>query len=121
MKKILVVEDDQVIAKVIDDALQKAGFEVLKAVDGYQGQQTVLSQKPDLVVLDLMLPAGNGVELLQNLRKSTLTQTIPIIVTTSFRDEEVKKEMEQVGVQGYFYKPFEPSELIDKIKIILKV
>lgn len=119
MKKILIIEDDEVIGKILVDSLSKAGFVVTKAVDAMQGQQAISSSKPDLVILDLMLPAGNGVELLRNFRASTHTQGIPIIVTTAYKDEEVKKEMEAIGVQSYFHKPFDIEELIKEINRIL--
>jgi DNA-binding response OmpR family regulator len=119
VKKILIIEDDEVLGKILNDDLSKAGFMVIKTVDATQGQQTVSVSKPDLILLDLMLPAGNGVELLRNLRVSTLTQGIPIIVMTSFRDEEVKKEIEAVGVQGFLYKPFESDQMIKEINRIL--
>ncbi|KKP92597.1 MAG: Response regulator receiver protein [Parcubacteria group bacterium GW2011_GWA1_36_12] len=119
MKKVLIVEDDEVFAKILSDDLSKAGFSVTRTVDAMQGQQAVSSLKPDLIVLDLMLPAGNGVELLKNLRVSVQTQGIPIIIATSYKDEEVKKEVEAVGVQGYFHKPFQSSDLIKEINRIL--
>lgn len=119
MKKILVIEDDEVYGKILYDDLSKAGFSVTRTIDATQGQQAVSSLKPDLIILDLMLPAGNGIELLRNLRLSTHTQGIPIIVETSYKDDEVKKEVEEVGVQAYFYKPFESQKLIQEINRIL--
>lgn len=119
MKNILIIEDDELLSKVLFDSFTKAGFNTTKTVDALQGQQAVFSLKPDLLVLDLMLPAGNGVVLLRNLRASAQTQSIPIIVMTSYHDEEVRKEMEEVGVHGYFHKPFEPDEMIQKINTIL--
>jgi DNA-binding response OmpR family regulator len=119
MKKILIIEDDNVLSKVLQDELTKAGFAPIYALDAMQGQQAVSAEHPDLVLLDLMLPAGNGVELLRNFNVSVKTQHIPIIVMTSFRDDEVRKEMEAIGIQGFFQKPFKMEELINSIKTIL--
>lgn len=119
MKKILIIEDDEVAGKILTDAFSKAGFNATKAVDAVQGQQATSSLKPDLIILDLMLPAGNGIDLLRNLRASTQTQGIPVVVVTAYKGEEVRKEAEEIGVQGYFTKPHSNQELIQKIKAIL--
>lgn len=119
MRKILIIEDDELLGKVLFDALSASGFSTTKTIDALQGQQAVFSLKPDLVILDLMLPAGNGVELLRNLRISAQTQSLAVIVMTSYCDEEVRQEIEEVGVQGYFQKPFGHEELIKKIGNIL--
>lgn len=119
MKKILIIEDDEVLGKMLLDRLSKNGFSPSKAVDAMQGQQAILSLKPDLVLLDLMLPAGNGIELLRNMRASIQTQTIPVVIITSYKDGEVKKEAQEIGVQGYFQKPVDNEELMADIKRIL--
>lgn len=101
------------------DFLSHAGYTVTKAVDASQGQQAVVRLKPDLIILDLMLPAGNGIDLLRNMRASLQTQSTPVIIITSYQDEEVRKESESIGVQGYMKKPFEPAQLVEKIKPLL--
>lgn len=119
MKKILIIEDNEAMGKTLVDELSRAGFSPTRTVDAYQGQQAVLRLKPDLIILDLMLPAGNGIELLRNLRASFQTQNLPVVIVTSYQDAEVQKEAETIGVQGYFNKPFDNAELIQKIKVIL--
>lgn len=119
MKKILIIEDDGMFAQILMDQLTKAGFNVLRAADAYQGQQAVNSLKPDLIILDLMLPAGHGLDVLRNLRASFLTQSIPIIILTALKDEGIRQEVEAVGVQAYLTKPYQSEELIQKIKTIL--
>lgn len=120
MKKILIIEDDELLSKILADTLLKAGFDAIKTVDAYQGQQATISMKPDLILLDLMLPAGNGIDLLRNVRASFQTQNIPVVVITAYKDEEVRKEAETLGVQGFFTKPFDNGALIQKINAILK-
>lgn len=119
MKRVLIIEDDSLMSKVFGDALSKAGYSVTVTADAYQGQHAAVSMKPDLITLDLMLPAGNGIDLLRNLHASFQTQSIPIIVITSYKDDEVRKEIEEIGVQGFFYKPFNTDEIVAKIKTIL--
>lgn len=119
MKKILIIEDDELINKILIEALSKAGYSATSATDALQGQQAAYNLKPDLIILDLMLPAGNGLELLRNLRASVQTQGISVVVITSYKDEGVQKEIESVGVQGYFNKPLVNEEVIQKIHSIL--
>jgi len=119
MKKILIIEDDELINKVLIETISKAGFSPTKTVDAFQGQQALMSLKPDLVILDLMLPAGHGLDVLRNIRSSFQTQNIPIIILTAIQDEGVRAEVESQGVQAYIKKPFDKEQLIGKIKQIL--
>jgi len=120
-KKILVVEDEADIAKVLVKRLSKEGFEVLLAGDAYQGVALAHKEKPDLLILDLMMPAGDGLSVLQNLRKSTKTSTIPIIILTGNKDEEYKQKVLKEEVAAYLEKPYEADALIDTIKNILVI
>lgn len=119
MKKILIIEDDEKMANYLGAELSKAGFSPTKTIDAYQGYQAVSNLKPDLIILDLMLPAGNGMDLLRKVRASFQIQAIPVIIITAFQDDEARNEAEEIGVQGYFKKPFESHQLIEKIKSLL--
>lgn len=119
MAKVLIIEDDPTAGKILQDYLAKEGLNPALAIDAMQGQQAIISRRPDLVVLDLMLPAGHGLDILRNLRQSVQTQAIPVVVITSCKEEGIRQEVEGVGVQGYFVKPVDNEALIKKIKLIL--
>jgi two-component system, OmpR family, alkaline phosphatase synthesis response regulator PhoP len=120
MPKILVVEDEPDILRVLHKRLSEAGFEVFGAVDAYQGMQRAREQKPDLVILDLMIPAGGGLSLLKNMRASMHIGFIPVIVLTGMENEKYRQEVMDEGVEAYLQKPYDPQELLGEINRILK-
>jgi DNA-binding response OmpR family regulator len=119
-KKILIVEDDADVARLLSARLKSAGYEALIAVDAIQGVQFSHRQKPDLIILDLMLPAGDGLSVVENLRLSAYSSRIPIIVLTGIKDEDYKNKAMEKGVSAYFQKPYNADELLSAIKDILK-
>src|SRR5438128_1283907 len=114
MKKILIVEDEQDMAKVIAKRLSAAGYETRVAFDALQGIAEAHKQ-PDAIVLDLLLPAGGGLSILQRLRESSNTRGIPVFVVTGNQDNEMKKKVLEAGVQGYFEKPFDFDQMLARI------
>ena len=120
MWKILIVEDDSSLAKVLQERLTKSGFDVFLAVDAYQGLTMAKSELPDLMILDLMLPGGGGETTFQNLKRSSKTSRIPVLVLTASRDPEIRQKMIDAGVAGYMEKPYEATELIGTINTILQ-
>jgi len=120
MNKILIIEDDLVIANAAAKALSDSGFETIIAQDGYQGTKFVFDKNPDLIILDLTLPAGGGFSVLKNIRLSVKTKHIPIIIFTGTQDEELKKKVLSAGVQAYLEKPVELAKLIDTVRDILE-
>ena len=119
MTKILIIEDEFDTAKVVRKRLSEHGFQSIIAVDGYHGVEFAHKERPDLIILDLMLPAGDGLSVLKNLRFSMHTMNIPVIVLTGIQDEKYKQQVLDEGVDAYMEKPYEASELIDTIKKIL--
>ncbi|MBF0123168.1 MAG: response regulator [Candidatus Omnitrophica bacterium] len=120
MKKILIIEDDPSVARVLQERLTKSGFDIFIAVDAYQGLTTAKSELPDLIILDLMLPGGGGETTFQNLKRTPKTSRIPVLVLTASRDAEVKQKMLDAGVAGFMEKPYEASELIGMVSSILQ-
>ena len=120
MSKILLIEDDMDAQKVIGKRLTSAGFEVVFANDGYQGTALAHKEKPDLVILDLMMPAGGGLSVLKNIRSSMHTNSTPVVILTGLKDTEYKKKVVAEGISAYFEKPYDPAELIETINNILK-
>lgn len=117
-KRILIVEDEQSIIKLVQFNLEKAGFQVEIATDGQMALEKVPTYHPDLVVLDLMLPKVDGLEVCRKLRQEK--QHIPILILTAKADEFDKVLGLELGADDYLTKPFSPRELTARIKAILR-
>lgn len=120
MHRILIVEDEQDIADLIGFNLQRAGFEVLKAYDGVVGTEVALRERPDLIVLDLMLPGRDGYAVFRELRRDTRTVDIPVIMLTARAQTEDRIQGLEAGADDYLTKPFSPKELMLRVQAILK-
>lgn len=120
MHRILIIEDEQDIADLIGFNLQRAGFEVLKAHDGIAGTETALRERPDLIVLDLMLPGRDGYAVFRELRRDARTTAIPVIMLTARAQTEDRIQGLEAGADDYLTKPFSPKELLLRVQAILK-
>ncbi len=118
-KKILVVDDDEQILKLLTMQLQTNNYEVVSAKDGYQCTQMAKVEKPDLILLDIKMPNGGGIQAFEILRNNTDTKIIPVIFITSYPSLEVKKQVTDMGASGFISKPFDSEELIIKIRSII--
>ena len=119
MNKILLVEDDPAILEGLTALLNEENYETITAVDGEKGLALALQESPDLIVLDIMLPKMNGLELLQILRNRE-NSNVPIIMLTS-RKEEIDRVMGlEFGADDYVTKPFSTRELLARIKAVLR-
>lgn len=115
-KTVLVVDDEASIRELLDYSLRREGYEVVLAQDGLAALATLKTAKIDLVILDLMLPETDGLEVCRTIRKSS---TIPIIMLTA-RDTELDKVVGlELGADDYVTKPFSPRELLSRIKAVL--
>ena len=120
MGKILIVEDEANIRQLVRYNLEKEGFQVMEAADGLQGLRTAQREKPDLVLLDLMLPGMDGLEVCRTLKGAPVTAALPIIMLTA-KGEEVDKIIGlELGADDYMTKPFSPRELTARIKAVLR-
>jgi phosphate regulon transcriptional regulator PhoB len=119
-KKILVVDDEKDIVDLITYNLEKEGFAVFKAFDGENALEMVQSQKPDLVILDLMLPGIRGLEVCKFVRKNRETETLPIIMLTAKGDHVDKILGLEMGADDYVTKPFNVRELIARVRAVLR-
>lgn len=117
MKKVLLVEDDQSLAEVVTYNLRKEGYEVVTADDGVHGLETARREKPDLVLLDIMLPEMDGLELSRLLRKES---NVPIIMLTAKVTETDKIVGLEVGADDYVTKPFSVKELLARVRAALR-
>jgi len=119
-RKILAVDDEKHIVRLIQVNLERQGYDVVTAFDGKEALQKVEAERPDLVVLDVMMPYMDGFEVLQNLKRNPSTRDIPVIMLTAkAQDADVFKGL-QSGVDLYLTKPFNPMELISFVKRIFK-
>ena len=118
-KKILVVDDDRDLAGLVCVRLESAGYQVDTVFDAAQAMMKINELNPDLVLLDIMMPAGGGIGVLKNLRTSTKTAKLPVIIITGKNDEKTQKITEKLGISGYFVKPMDGAVLVGKITEVL--
>jgi two-component system phosphate regulon response regulator PhoB len=117
---ILVVEDDVDILQLVAHNLKAADFDVLTAEEGYEALSLAKNHLPQLVILDLMLPGLDGLEVCKELKRSPATQKIPVLMLTA-RGEEVDRIVGlELGADDYVVKPFSPRELILRVRAILR-
>ena len=115
-KKILVADDELNGLKVIASRLKANNYEVVTATDGMYTVKKALEEKPDLIILDIKMPAGGGISVFDNIRKLPATMMIPIIFITAFPSEEIRRQVLDMGAEDFIAKPFKPEELLVKVK-----
>jgi len=120
VKRILVVDDEPDIVTVIGKSLRDNGYEVIAANDGQEALEKAKAEKPDLILLDLMLPIMDGYKVCGLLKNDTRYSKIPVILFTAKAQEKDIKLGEEVGADAYITKPFEPEVLFSKIKELIK-
>jgi len=120
MAKILIVDDEQDIADLVSYNLEKEGFTTIKAYDGGDVLKTVKTQKPDLLILDLMLPHMNGLDICRAIRSNPETMHLPIIMLTAKADEVDKVIGLEIGADDYMTKPFSVKELMARVRSIFR-
>jgi DNA-binding response OmpR family regulator len=118
-KTILIVDDDADWVQMISKRLQLNGYHVEAAFDAAQALSQAIKLKPDLILLDILMPAGGGVGVLENLRINVYTFKIPVIALTALSDKQTIKAVTELEVSGYFVKPIDMVELLEKIKEVL--
>ena len=118
--KIMVVDDETYIVELVKFNLEKEGFQVIVAYDGLSAMELVESETPDLIILDIMLPNMDGLEVCQALKRDSNYQSIPIIMLTA-RAEEIDTVLGlELGADDYIKKPFSPRELVARVKARLR-
>jgi DNA-binding response OmpR family regulator len=119
-KKILIVDDERDIVKALMIRLQSNGYDVIAAFDGAQGLFMANKEIPDLVILDIRMPAGDGFSVGEILRQSDRTHRIPIIFLTGSPETNAEERAMAVGARFYIKKPYDPEELLDAVKRALE-
>ena len=117
MPKVLLIDDDPHIRDIVRFAFQREGFDVVEAGDGARGLALAVSEAPDMIVLDVMMPEMDGTELCRRLRRNS---QVPIIFMSS-RDDEIDRILGlELGGDDYVCKPFSPRELVSRVKAVLR-
>jgi CheY-like chemotaxis protein len=111
----LIVDDSRVIRELIAVNLELEGFEVATAEDGQSGVELAADLVPDVITLDVMMPRLNGFEAVQRLRQDPRTAAIPVVMVTGRARSADLERGQEVGVEAYLTKPFEPAELVEVV------
>ena len=120
-KKILLVEDEKILVEMYREKLSQAGFEVISVFESEEALVLVKKEKPDLVLLDILLPRKNGIFFLEQLRKDPKTASVLVVAFSNYDDPEIKKQAFKLGVKDYLIKTdYAPKEIVQKIKAYLK-
>lgn len=120
MEKILVADDEAHIVKLLTVNLKKAGYEVVEAFDGEETLKKIMEEKPDLVVLDIMMPKMDGITILKRLKSFPETKHLPVVMLTAKAEDRDIFKGWQEGADAYLTKPFEPAEVVIMVKGILR-
>jgi two-component system phosphate regulon response regulator PhoB len=119
-QKILIVDDEDAIREMISVALELAGFSWVEADNAQSAHSLVVDDRPDLILLDWMLPGVSGIELCRRLKRGALTQELPIIMLTAKADEDNKIQGLDAGADDYITKPFSTRELVSRVNAVLR-
>jgi CheY-like chemotaxis protein len=118
-KKILHVEDDRAIQVLVKAVLEKAGYQVSSAFDAMQGLMMVRQLQPDLVILDIMMPAGGGASVHERIRSLNTSFAVPILVYSATDPKEIEKKIQPGPLTIILQKPAPPSAIIEAVKTLL--
>lgn len=119
-KTILVVDDDEDLVRALSIRLKAAGYDVVAAMDGMQAVMMTHRRDPDLLILDIRMPGGSGITVMDKLQGSIKTRRIPVIVASAFDDDETKQKVQELGAFKFFRKPFETDDLLKAIEEALE-
>jgi DNA-binding response OmpR family regulator len=121
MTKILVVEDDKFLRELISRKLKGENYEVVEAIDGEEGLKKARQDKPDVILLDLILPEMDGFEVLAKLKENSAVSAIPVIILSNLGEKEDVEKGLKLGAVDYLVKAhFTPGEIVEKINKVLK-
>jgi len=107
-KKILIIDDETIITRALSRALEKQNYHIVTAHDGRKGFQAIIHEKPNLILLDIIMPGLTGIEVLEKMKKENIQ--IPTILMTAYGDTQTEKKAKELNVSAYLTKPFENIE-----------
>lgn len=121
MTKILLIDDDEALVTIFSTALQKAGFEVISALNGVNGIEKAKNEKPDIILLDQVIPDIGGNDVLKTLKQDSDTKNIPVAMLSNFGQNKLVEDAITLGASDYILKyQVEPQDVIKKVQEILK-
>ncbi|MCP6718788.1 MAG: response regulator [Patescibacteria group bacterium] len=121
MKKILIIEDEKILGEMYQDRFVKDGFKVILALDSRKGLELAKKEKPDLIILDILLPRENGVTFLEWLKKDPKISSIKVVVFSNYDEPDTRKKALRLGAKEYLIKAdYTPEEIVAKVKSHLK-
>ena len=118
-KRILLIDDEYFLLEILKDRLEFHGYEVLTAADGKEGVEKALSEKPDLIFMDIMMPEMDGLEAIRILRSKSEMKSLPIVCLSALGRPADIKSAKECGADDYIVKPFQAPELLEKIEKFL--
>jgi len=121
MTKILVVEDERRIRELLVDILLDSGYDVIEAEDGWEGLEIACIEHPDIMLLDVMMPAMDGFQVLEKLKGDPAVQSIAVIMVTAKGQETDVVKAKELGAIGYICKPWDPDEVETQVKKVESV
>jgi two-component system alkaline phosphatase synthesis response regulator PhoP len=120
MKKILVVEDDPMLLEIYQKKFNGGEFEVITATSGIEAEKKAAAEKPDLILLDLVLPEKDGLSVLKTIKEDNSLQGTKVVIFSNLSQEEEQQKAQSLGADGFIVKSeFTPQQLVDKVKEIL--
>jgi two-component system, OmpR family, alkaline phosphatase synthesis response regulator PhoP len=118
--KILIIEDDISTSQFLSYTMEREGYQPITALDGIDGLKKALAEKPDLIILDIMLPGLDGFELCHRLRTWAATADIPVLILSAKAQDADKSAALKMGANYYIVKPADPAKIVDAVKNMLK-
>lgn len=119
-KKVLLIDDEEEMVEMVSVSLASAGYEMITATESKEGLEKAKSEKPDVILLDIMLPGMDGYEICRRLKAMEDTKSIPIIFFTALGAVDLAEKVAAAGGADYIVKPFEPNEIIERIERITR-
>ncbi|WP_010218591.1 response regulator transcription factor [Sphingomonas sp. PAMC 26621] len=119
MARIIIVDDDEIMAEIVSEALEAAGHLVSAVHDGFDAMEAISRGDPDLLVLDYNLPGRTGMDILREIRASPRAEGLPIIMVTAHGGRLLMIRADQTGADDYIIKPFAPAELVQRAEALL--
>src|SRR6266567_9543916 len=120
MPKVLIIDDDQSMQSLYQRSFSLGGFEVAVAQGGNEGFEMAQTGKPDIILLDMMMPGVNGLEVLEKLKADAATKTIPVIVMSNYSEQNITNRATELGADQYFIKSdIDPTALVDIVRDML--
>ena len=117
MKKILIVEDETILREMYTEKLSRAGFKVFSAEDAKTGLDLAKKEKPDLILLDILLPKENGISFLEKLRSDKETANLKVVAFSNYDDPKTREEAKKLGVENYLIKTnYTPKKIVEKVQ-----